>query len=122
MKVKQMADRTIRNGKIYAALKQRKCVSLTVDSFRQRYSSQSGVAVYIEFPIFFITVAKFLMQCHGTCTGEKGIEKRNTINSRCLEVEGTSETLRDIITSIHQICRIERIRIKQSNFTNKYGM
>ena len=86
-----MAYRTIRNGKIYAARKKnnRKCISLTVDSSRQRYSTQSGVAFYIAFPYFFITVAKFLTHCYGTCKGEKGIENRNTINSRYLEVEGT---------------------------------
>ena len=60
------------------------------------------------------------MQCYGTCRGEKGIENRNTVNSRYLEVEETSETLRDILTSTYQICRIEGIRIKRSNFTNEY--
>ena len=31
-----------------------KCISLTVDSSRQRYSSQNGVAVYIAFRIFLL--------------------------------------------------------------------
>ena len=37
----------------YAALKQQKCISLTVDSSGQRYSSQSGVALYMyAFPYY----------------------------------------------------------------------
>ena len=39
-----------------------------------------------------------------------------TIDSRYLEVEGTSETLRDIRTSTYQMCRIE----ENTNRTTKF--
>ena len=43
-----------------------------------------------------------------------------TVDSRYLEVEGTSEILRDIRTSTYQMCRTEENTIKQPNFINEH--
>ena len=53
-------------------------------------------------------------------TNENMPQIGNTVDTRYLEVEGTSETHRDIRTSIYQIFRTEKIQIEQQNFTNEY--
>ena len=41
----------------------------------------------------------------------------NTVDSRYLELQGTSEILRDIRTSTYQICRIEQKIIRTTTFS-----
>ena len=48
---------------------------------------------------------------------EGGMWDLNTVDSRYLELEGTSKTLRDIRTSTYQIFRIE----ENTNRTTKYN-
>ena len=45
--------------------------------------------------------------CIPSCFSIIFTKRNNTVDSRYLEDEGTSETLRDIRTSTHQNCRME---------------